>query len=92
MLNAEGAAAATLKAAEAEAEAVRQVYAAIHDGRPTADLLAIKYMETLQVMADGQATKIFLPAESSALLGALGGIREVLSAVNEPGQPRKLAE
>jgi regulator of protease activity HflC (stomatin/prohibitin superfamily) len=96
VLNAEGAAAATLRAAEAEAEAVRQVYAAIHDGRPTADLLAIKYMETLQVMADGQATKIFLPAESSALLGALGGIREVLSAVREPSteqdQPRELPE
>jgi len=92
VLNAEGAAAATLRAAEAEAEAVRQVYAAIHDGRPTADLLAIKYMETLQVMADGQATKIFLPAESSALLGALGGIREVLAASTEPDQQRELSE
>jgi len=92
VLNAEGAASATLKAAEAEAEAVRQVYAAIHEGRPTADLLAIKYMETLQVMADGRATKIFLPAESSALLGALGGIREVLAASTEPDQQRELAE
>jgi len=92
VLNAEGAASATLKAAEAEAEAVRQVYAAIHEGRPTADLLAIKYMETLQVMADGRATKIFLPAESSALLGALGGIREVLAASTEPDQQRELSE
>ena len=29
-------------------------------------------------MADGRATKIFLPTESSAVLGALGGIRELL--------------
>jgi regulator of protease activity HflC (stomatin/prohibitin superfamily) len=83
VLDAEGQAAATIKAAEAEAEAVRQVYNAIHEGRPTADLLAIKYLETLQAMADGQATKIFLPAESSALLGALGGIKEVLAASGE---------
>ena len=78
VLNAEGAAAATLKAAEAEAEAVRQVYSAIHDGRPSADLIAIKYLETLQAMADGQATKIFLPTEATALLGALGGMKEML--------------
>src|SRR5687768_15920914 len=59
ILNAEGAAAATLKAAEAEAQATRQVYAAIHEGGPTADLIAIKYLETLQHMARGRATKIF---------------------------------
>ncbi|MBW3537141.1 MAG: SPFH/Band 7/PHB domain protein [Actinobacteria bacterium] len=80
VLTAEGAAAATLKAAEAEAEAVRQVYGAIHDGRPSADLIAIKYLETLQAMADGQATKIFLPTEATALLGALGGMKEMLQA------------
>ena len=80
VLNAEGAAAATLKAAEAEAEATRQVYAAIHEGQPSADLIAIKYLETLQAMARGRATKIFLPTEATALLGALGGMKELLQA------------
>jgi len=82
VLNAEGAATATLKAAEAEAEATRQVYAAIHEGRPSADLIAIKYLETLQHMARGQATKIFLPTEATALLGALGGMKELLQAAS----------
>ncbi len=82
VLNAEGAAAATLKAAEAEAAATRQVYAAIHEGGPSADLIAIKYLETLQHMARGRATKIFLPTEATALLGALGGMKELLQAAS----------
>ncbi len=68
--------------AEGEANAIQTVYRAIHEGRPSADLIAVKYLETLQVMANGQATKIFLPAESTALLGALGGIKEVLAPLD----------
>jgi regulator of protease activity HflC (stomatin/prohibitin superfamily) len=67
-----------LTVAEGEAAAIRSVYGAIHDGRPTADVLAVKYLEALQVIADGQATKIFLPIEASALLGALGGLGQAL--------------
>lgn len=64
--------------AEGEAEATKLVYQAIHDGHPTNDLIAIKYLEALQKMADGQATKIVIPAESSSLLGALSGMSELL--------------
>lgn len=64
--------------AEGEAQATKLVYSAIHEGRPTNDLIAIKYMEALEKMADGQATKIIIPAESSGLLGALGGMTELL--------------
>ena len=60
-----------------EADAIRAVYAAIHEGNPSQDLLAIKYLETLQGIADGQATKIFLPAELSATMGSLGAISEL---------------
>ncbi|HSH58291.1 MAG TPA: SPFH domain-containing protein [Acidimicrobiales bacterium] len=63
--------------AQGEAEAIRTVYKAIHDGGPSNDLLAIKYMETLQIMANGQATKIFLPTEATALLGALAGVSDL---------------
>jgi regulator of protease activity HflC (stomatin/prohibitin superfamily) len=68
--------------AEGEADAIRAVYRAIHEGGPSADLIAVKYLETLQVMANGQATKIFLPAESTALLGAVGGIKEILATLD----------
>ncbi len=60
-----------------EAEAVRQVYRAIHDGDPTPDLIAIKYLEALAQVADGRATKIFLPADTGGLLGAVAGVAEL---------------
>jgi regulator of protease activity HflC (stomatin/prohibitin superfamily) len=76
-----------LTVAEGEAQAVTKVYSAIHEGNPTQDLITIKYLETLSHMADGQATKIFLPVEASALLGGLGGIAEMLKGgPDSPGQ------
>lgn len=63
--------------AEGEAQAILNVYSAIHKGMPTEDLIAIKYLEALQKMADGNATKIFLPVETSGILGSIGGIAEI---------------
>ena len=63
--------------AEGEAEAIRSVYGAIHDGDPSPDLIAIKYLEALGTIADGQATKIFIPAEMSATMGSIGAIAEL---------------
>jgi regulator of protease activity HflC (stomatin/prohibitin superfamily) len=93
ILQAEGDAAATRTAAEAEkfrqvavaegeADAIRAVFGAIHEGKPTSDLLAVKYLEALAAMADGQATKIVVPVESSALLGALGGMKALFAELD----------
>jgi regulator of protease activity HflC (stomatin/prohibitin superfamily) len=60
-----------------EADAIRAVYAAIHEGNPSQELLAIKYLEALQGIADGQATKIFLPTDLSATMGSIGAIAEL---------------
>jgi len=67
-----------LTVAKGEAEAIQTVYRAIHEGRPTNDLIAIKYLEALQKIADGQATKVFLPYEASGILGSIAGIGELL--------------
>lgn len=67
-----------LTVAKGEAEAIETVYNAIHKGNPTNDLIAIKYLEALQKMAEGQATKIFLPYEATGVLGSIGGIAELL--------------
>lgn len=67
-----------LTVAKGEAEAIQTVYNAIHEGNPTNDLIAIKYLEALQKMAEGQATKIFLPYEATGVLGSIGGIAELL--------------
>lgn len=66
-----------LTVAHGEAEAIETVFGAIHKGNPTNDLLAIKYLEALPKIADGKATKVFLPLETSGILGSIGGIGEL---------------
>ena len=63
--------------AEGEGRAIERVFEAIHNGNPTTDLIAIRYLETLQQVADGQATKIFLPLETSGVLGSIGAIGDL---------------
>jgi regulator of protease activity HflC (stomatin/prohibitin superfamily) len=67
-----------LTVAKGEGEAIQTVFNAIHEGRPTNDLIAIKYLEALQKIADGKATKVFLPIETSGVLGSIAGIGELL--------------
>ncbi len=71
--------------AEGEASAIRTVYEAIHDGDPDAGLVAIKYLETLQVMANGNATKIIVPTELAGLAGLVTGVAETLSNAGVDG-------
>lgn len=100
ILTAEGEAQAVRTKAEAEqfrqevvalgeAEAIRNVYEAITDSGTDDRVIAIKYLETLERMADGQATKIVVPADMGATMGALGGITEMLRDGNYPAaKPR----
>jgi regulator of protease activity HflC (stomatin/prohibitin superfamily) len=74
--------------AEGEADATRNVYRAIHDGDPSPELVAIKYLEALRAIADGQATKIFLPTELGGLFGAAGGLAEMLRSDGQSAEPR----
>lgn len=67
-----------LTLAKGEGEAIETVYGAIHKGNPTRDLIAIKYLEALEKIAGGQATKIFLPYEASGILSSIAGIGEAL--------------
>ncbi|KHC92759.1 MULTISPECIES: SPFH domain-containing protein [unclassified Thermotoga] len=88
ILRAEGEAEAIKRVAEAnmqklileargQAEAIKLVFNAIHEGNPTKDLLTVRYLETLKEIANGQATKIFLPFEASSILASLGAISEI---------------
>jgi regulator of protease activity HflC (stomatin/prohibitin superfamily) len=74
--------------AEGEADATRNVYRAIHDGDPSPELVAIKYLEALRAIADGQATKIFLPTELGGLFGAAGGLAEMLRSDGQSAEAR----
>ena len=87
ILEAEGVAEARLKIAEAEAEALKLVRGGLNEANPANYLIALKYLESLEKISDGQATKIFLPFEASGILGSLGGIRELLRT--EEASPAK---
>jgi regulator of protease activity HflC (stomatin/prohibitin superfamily) len=66
-----------LTVAEGEGQAIERVFAAIHTGDPSPDLIAIRYLDALARIADGKATKLFLPVEMSGILSSLGAIREI---------------
>jgi regulator of protease activity HflC (stomatin/prohibitin superfamily) len=78
VLEAEGIAEARINIAQAEAEALKRVRGALNEANPENYLIALKYLESLEKISAGQATKIFLPFEASGILGSLGGIREML--------------
>ncbi len=98
ILNAEGQAEAIRKVADAEkyqkltvalgeGQAIETVFGAIHEGNPTNDLIAIKYLEALANIADGKATKVFLPLETTGVLGSIAGISELLKEkISKPAQ------
>lgn len=76
-----------LTVAEGEGQAIERVFRAIHVGDPTPDLIAIRYLETLQGVADGQATKIFLPLDTSGVLGSVAAIGEMFREMQSGNRP-----
>lgn len=66
--------------AAGEANAIMNVFNAIHQGKPDKDLITLKYLESLEKIANGQATKIFMPVETSGVLGGLSAIKEVFTS------------
>ena len=83
-----------LTVAEGEARAITTVYQAIHAGDPSPDLLAIKYLETLGRIANGQATKIYLPADFASGLGSLATVAELFagSGTDEEGRETRASQ
>lgn len=62
---AEGKKQASILEAEGEAEKISRIYGAIHAGNPNDELLKVKYLEALEKIADGKATKVFMPFPSN---------------------------
>ena len=90
VLRAQGLAEARLAMAEAEAEAIRRVAEALPEGQAAMYLLGTKYLEALPQITQGAGSTIFLPAEATGVLGAVGGLREMLgrATVSSGGAPR----
>ena len=94
ILQAEGEAEAVRLAADAkryqveteatgESNAITVVFNAIRDAQPDDRLIAVRYLDTLEAIAQGDSNKIFIPYEASGVLGALGGIKELFNKDDE---------
>jgi regulator of protease activity HflC (stomatin/prohibitin superfamily) len=83
ILRAQGERAARYLEAQGQAKAIEKVFAAIKAGRPTPELLAYKYLETLPEMAQGDASKVWIvPSDFGK---ALEGFTRMLGAPGEDG-------
>jgi len=87
ILAAEGKAIAIQKVADAQKYEIETVYNAIHTGKPTNDLLAIKYLEALEKISDGKASKVFLPLEATGVMGSIAGISELFKKEGGEDKP-----
>ncbi len=74
ILQAEGEKQAAVLRAEGQAKAIETVFAAIHEGKPDAELLAYQYLQTLPQIAQGEANKIWIiPSELQQMVGKVAG-------------------
>jgi regulator of protease activity HflC (stomatin/prohibitin superfamily) len=81
ILRAEGARQAQILEAEGRSQAISLIYAAIKAQAPDATLVAILQLDTLAKFAASENTKLIIPAESAALLGAAQAIKSVMEGV-----------
>ena len=83
MLRAQGERAAAYLQAQGQAKAIEKTFAAIKNGRPTPEMLAYQYLQTLPQMAKGEANKVWLvPSDFGS---ALQGFTKLLGAPGEDG-------
>ena len=83
MLRAQGERAAQYLQAQGQAKAIEKTFAAIKAGRPTPELLAYQYLQTLPLMARGEANKVWVvPSDFGS---ALQGFTKLLGAPGDDG-------
>ena len=83
ILRAQGERAAAYLQAQGQAKAIEKTFAAIKAGRPTPELLAYQYLQTLPQMAQGDANKVWVvPSDFSA---ALQGFTKLLGSPGSDG-------
>jgi regulator of protease activity HflC (stomatin/prohibitin superfamily) len=83
ILQAEGQAEARLRVANAEAQAITVVSESLKTqaGDPATYLIAMRYLESLKDISANAQKLVFLPYETSGIMGSLGGIKEMLTSL-----------
>lgn len=78
--------------AEGESEAIRKVNESLSGAgvSPAQYLVAMEYLKMLKEVAasDAGGKTVFMPFESAGVLGAIGGLKEMLGAAGAGGGPR----
>lgn len=74
---AEGEATAIRQIARAEADKIQMIYDALHAANLDERILALKGIEAFTQLADSD-NKVFVPYESSAIMGAFGSVQAIL--------------
>lgn len=75
---AQGEAEVILRVQEATAKGIREVFLAMKESDVDDNILALKSIEALEKVAQGNATKLVLPSDTVNFLGTFKGIKEVL--------------
>lgn len=85
ILDAEGIAQARMRVANAEGEAIKLIADALRNngGDPSQYMIALKYLESLKEISSNSQKIVFLPYETSGILGSLGGIKELFNNVGK---------
>ena len=79
VLKAEGEAEAILKIQQATADGIKM----INEANPGEGFVALKSLESLEKVADGQATKIIIPSEIQSLAGLAASLKAIM---NDPSE------
>lgn len=74
---AEGEASAIRQIAQAEANKIQLIYDALHAANLDERILALKGIEAFQQLSESD-NKVFVPYESTAIMGAFGGVQAIL--------------
>ena len=81
ILKADGIAQARILEAEGEKEAIRKIVDALAgQGQPDKYLIAMKYLDSLSAISEGQNNKVvYMPYEATGILSSIDGIKQMLS-------------
>ena len=96
---------AKIALAQGEAESIKLVYEAqaqglekLKEAKITESVLKLKGLEALRDIADGNATKIYMPTDMASIVSTLGvvgeslGIGDKTNIAQKPKQPRPVAQ
>lgn len=77
--------------AEGQAKAYESLFTALKKCGIDQEIIAIRYLEALEKVAQGNATTLILPFESSGILGAIAGMAKTFATTNGNGDLLKKA-